>query len=180
MNQCNASPVRSPIRKNNTNVKNVAHKSDANTTGSQTLFKVDQIYHKFHCPTKNRFALLTPSFEGQESTDVSVSESRLQSSGKDTKTMQSNQYMVTKATLWVGSPNYFNKVVKIIVNTLGRIVKNMPKNDVLDNKYDLALQTKNKNKIKMKQTSEDPTFQQWDQQNESKFGFIPLGPSTIR
>ena len=44
-----------------------------------------------------------------------------------------------------------------------------------DDKYDLALQTKNKNEIKMKQASEEPTFQQWDQQNGDKFGFIPLG-----
>ena len=49
-------------------------------------------------------------------------------------------------------------------------------NDALDDKYDLALQTKTKNKIKLRQASEDPTYQLWDQQNQSKFGFIPLGP----
>ena len=52
-------------------------------------------------------------------------------------------------------------------------------NDTLDDKYDLALQTKNKNKTKLKQASEDPTFQLWDQQNEGKFGFIPLGPLVL-
>ena len=31
-----------------------------------------------------------------------------------------------------------------------------------NDKYNLALQTKNKNKIELKQASEDPIFQLWD------------------
>ena len=54
------------------------------------------------------------------------------------------------------------------------------KYDTLDDKYDLALQTKNKNKIRLKQASGHPTFQLWEQQTEGKFGFIPLGPLVLQ
>ena len=36
-------------------------------------------------------------------------------------------------------------------------------NNAPDDKYDLALQTKNKNKIKMQQAKGDPTFDLWSQ-----------------
>ena len=33
--------------------------------------------------------------------------------------------------------------------------------------------------MKMNQARKDPTFQQWDKQNDGKFGFIPLGPLVL-
>ena len=48
-----------------------------------------------------------------------------------------------------------------------------------DDKYRLALQIRNKNKEKMRQASADPTFKTWNNQNEEKFGFIPLGPLVV-
>ena len=54
-----------------------------------------------------------------------------------------------------------------------------PEHTTLDDKYDLALQTKSKNKIKLNQAKGDLTFQLWDQQTEEKFCFIPLGPLVL-
>ena len=48
-------------------------------------------------------------------------------------------------------------------------------NNSPQDKYDLVLQTKNKNKIKMQQAKGDSTFDLWSQQTEEKFGYIPLG-----
>ena len=43
-------------------------------------------------------------------------------------------------------------------------------------KYELALQVKKKNKDKMQLANSDPTFQKWAKQNPDNFGYIPLGP----
>ena len=48
-----------------------------------------------------------------------------------------------------------------------------------DDKYRLALQMRNKNKERMRQANTDPTFKNWNNQNEDKFGFIPLGPLVV-
>ena len=43
-------------------------------------------------------------------------------------------------------------------------------------KYELALQVKKKNKDKIQLANLDPTFQKWAKQNPDNFGYIPLGP----
>ena len=43
-------------------------------------------------------------------------------------------------------------------------------------KYELALQVKKKNKDKIQLANSDPTFQKWAEQNPDNFGYIPLGP----
>ena len=43
-------------------------------------------------------------------------------------------------------------------------------------KYELALQVKKKNKDKIQLANSDLTFQKWAEQNPDKFGYIPLGP----
>ena len=47
---------------------------------------------------------------------------------------------------------------------------------VMDDKYELALQVKNKSKERLNNARTDPTYQKWNSQNEDIFGFIPLGP----
>ena len=49
----------------------------------------------------------------------------------------------------------------------------------MDDKYDLALQVKNKNQEKLQKAKSDPTYQKWNEQNKDKFGFIPLCPLTL-
>ena len=158
-------------------------KNFANTTGLKILLKVGQMYDKFHCITKNKFRLLAPSVEGQENTDDTIIESRLESSLKNMKNIQS-QHIVTKVPNKpvTGRASQACKQTyhsKHIGEDCQKHAKMCSVNDTLDDKYNLALQTKNKNKIKLKQASEDPTFQLWDQQNESKFGFRPLGPLVL-
>ena len=51
---------------------------DDNTNGSEALIQFDQTYYKLSCPIKNRFALLAPLVEGQESTDHSTIKSNPQ------------------------------------------------------------------------------------------------------
>ena len=43
-------------------------------------------------------------------------------------------------------------------------------------KYELALQFKKKNKDKIQLANSDPTFQKWAEQNPDNFGYISLGP----
>ena len=43
-------------------------------------------------------------------------------------------------------------------------------------KYELALQVKKRNKDKIQLANSDPTFQKWAEQNPDNFGYIPLGP----
>ena len=42
-------------------------------------------------------------------------------------------------------------------------------------KYELALQVKKRNKDKIQLANSDPTFQKWAEQNPDNFGYIPLG-----
>ena len=51
-----------------------------------------------------------------------------------------------------------------------------PGNYLPEDKYQLALAIKNKNKHKLQRASSDPTYQKWSDQNSPKFGFVPLGP----
>ena len=54
--------------------------------------------------------------------------------------------------------------------------KMCPKNYPPEDKHELALTVKNKNKAKLQVASLDPTYQKWSDQNHQRFGFIPLGP----
>ena len=75
--------------------------------------------------------------------------------------------------------NLVKKLVKIIAEDCQKHSKLCSENSAPDDKYDLALQTKNKNKIKMQQAKGDPTFDLWSQQTKQKFGYIPLGPLVL-
>ena len=55
-------------------------------------------------------------------------------------------------------------------------MKLCPDNYVPEDKYQLALAVKNKNKQKIQSATSDPTYQKWSDQNSQKFGFVPLGP----
>ena len=55
-------------------------------------------------------------------------------------------------------------------------VKMCPKNYPPEDKYELALAVKNKNKARLQDASSDPTYQKWSDQNQQRFGFIPFGP----
>ena len=50
---------------------------------------------------------------------------------------------------------------------------------MVDDKYELALQVKNKNREKLYKAKSDLTYQKWNEQNKDKFGFIPLGPLIV-
>ena len=50
---------------------------------------------------------------------------------------------------------------------------------VPDDKYDLALEVRNKNKQKIAMAKGNSTFEKWNQQNVEKFGFIPLNDLLI-
>ena len=51
-----------------------------------------------------------------------------------------------------------------------------PRSYLPEDKYELALTVKYKNKQKLRSTLSDPTYQKWLDQNKQHFGFIPLGP----
>ena len=58
---------------------------------------------------------------------------------------------------------------------VGNNSENVPQNYPPEDKYELALAVKNENKQKLQGASSDPTYQKWSDQNQQKFGFIPLG-----
>ena len=51
--------------------------------------------------------------------------------------------------------------------------------DIVQDKYDLGLQVKIHNKLRLEQAKSDPTYIKWREQTDDKFGFIPLGPLVI-
>ena len=51
--------------------------------------------------------------------------------------------------------------------------------DIVQDKYDLSLQVKMHNKLRLEQAKSDPTYIKWREQTDDKFGFIPLGPLVI-
>ena len=65
---------------------------------------------------------------------------------------------------------------KIIQMADQKQLKLCPKNCPPEDKYELALAVKNKNKQKLQGASSGLTYQKWLDQNQQKFGFIPLGP----
>ena len=69
-----------------------------------------------------------------------------------------------------------NSTLRIVQQADQKRGKMCPRNGVANDKYELALAVKNKNKQKLQSASSDPTYQKWSKQNEQKFGFIPLGP----
>ena len=68
-----------------------------------------------------------------------------------------------------------NSTFKIIQQADQKHVKMCPRNWVANDKYELALTVKNKNKQKLQSASSYPTYQKWSEQNQQKFGFIPPG-----
>ena len=62
------------------------------------------------------------------------------------------------------------------LSTHQKPVKLCPDNYAPEDKYQLALAVKNKNKQKVQSATSGPTYQKWSDQNSQKFGFVPLGP----
>ena len=84
-----------------------------------------------------------------------------------------------KQSIYVGNnsePLSQNSTSKTIQEVDQKHVKMCPKNYPPEDKYELALAVKNKNKKKLQGASSDSTYQKWSDQNQQKFGFIPLGP----
>ena len=71
------------------------------------------------------------------------------------------------------SHNSTSKMVQVADQKHGKMC---PKNYPPEDKYELALTVKNKNKAKLQLASSDLTYQKWSDQNHQRFGFIPLGP----
>ena len=71
------------------------------------------------------------------------------------------------------SQNSTSKMIQVADQKHGKIC---PKNYPPEDKYELAMAVKNKNKAKLQVASSDPTYQKWSDQNLQRFGFIPLGP----
>ena len=57
--------------------------------------------------------------------------------------------------------------------------KSCPGGYLPEDKYQLALAIKNRNKQRLQKAISDPTHQKWLDQNTQKFGFVPLGPLLI-
>ena len=180
INNSNMASVSCPVVKNVQNMKHVKCKV-TRTTGVKTLFKTQKPRDVFHCETKNRFEFLPPSPEASDNCLNTVmdnvpgrSESRDHAKAHSTV----NSGHIKPSTNLVPKPRQ-----KTCENHSENITEDCQKHSKLcsensapDDKYDLALQTKNKNKIKMQQAKGDPTFDLWSQQTEEKFGYIPLGP----
>ena len=175
-------PVSCPVTKNVASIKQVKCKKVKNMTGLKPLPKRAKLCDTFHCQTKNRFALLASSVESSENRVNTVPANLSECSPKKANHIKTHHIVtnlpskpVLGRDVEVGQKSCQNNSEHIGENHQ-KHSKFCSKNNTTDDKYDLALQTKNKNKIKMQQAKEDPTFDLWDQQTEGKFGYIPLGP----
>ena len=136
------------MRKNDQSTKHVKCKKVKNTTGLKTLPEFSKTSDTFHCQTKNRFALLAPFVEGPKNSVDTVTDGRPESlpmSRKHTKT----QHIVTKVPIKPVLGHASQACQKTRQNHSEHIVENCQKHskmcsesNTLDDKYDLALQTK--------------------------------------
>ena len=171
------SPVCSTAFKSVKNVKSVTCKQNSKK------LQVGQEYMGFVCHVKNRFAPLTTSIEveGPSVADNPIvnnnghiladrsDKSRTQSvkvSKIKNNTLKRQSGINTETICQNSDPNSITNCQKH--------QKMCPPNIKVDDKYQLSLQVRNKNKEKMKQASADLTFQKWNSQNEDKVGFIIL------
>ena len=149
--------------------------------------KVGQEHLGFECKTKNRFALVAPSTEiqGDNNTDCpSVENDHIVVAGcqeNDTQLVRASKGSTKITTRRSNTNNHEGNQNKVNnIETGSQKTSKMCPNDLgTDDKYRLALQMRNKNKEKMRQANTDPTFKTWNNQNEDKFGFIPLGPLVV-
>ena len=75
---------------------------------------------------------------------------------------------------WKGHNVHHNREVKNNTPQLKNICQKHRPNDLdePEDKYDLALEVRNKNKQKLAMAKSNSTVQQWDRQNADMFGFI--------
>ena len=157
------------FRNNDKCVKNVAKKQP-----KRALWYVDKPH--FTCVTKNRFEPLSPTEKFCTDNDTDLMEephcspSKQESDSTNTDSVFSNGRLLT---LNPGTrPNHDSIQGE-------NVSKTFPHATIMEDKYDLALQVKNRNNEKLKNARSEPTHQKWNSQNKDKFVFIPLGPLTV-
>ena len=163
------SPVRSLVQKHTGKcTQNVGE------SGLKRTLQYDKKSH-FSCVTTNRFEPLVLNESSCTENDIDLARNFNCSSDKNNLDTYSN-----KVVLSTGQARALNRKKgsnnKSTQNQDKTPPKNLPEVPIMDDKYGLALQVKNKNKEKLNNAKTDPTYQKWNSQNDDKFGFIPLGP----
>ena len=158
----------------------VGNSSDRSQISSRRYPKNGQIHASdFHIPLHNRFQSIQlpdtthPTIRPSQNKVILKTPVHKQST-KCTKVSDDN------VRLWHSADN--NETITQC-NTPNREHRKCQKHQKLgskislpQDKYELALQVKKKNKDKIQLANSDPTFQKWAEQNPDNFGYIPLGP----
>ena len=162
------SPVCSPVQK----------PTDKCTINIKSETKCKPLYEEnphFTCVIKNRFEPLSPSQTFCTENDTDLRE-RLQVSLKNKQGPDSTPNKVVSTIGQATAVNRESRSTLTVFKVKYKILKKSPQASIMDDKYELALQVKNKNKENLNNAKSDPTHQKWNSQNKDKFGFIPLGP----
>ena len=124
--------------------------------------------------TKNRFEPLSLSETFCTENDTDLIEDFNCSSNKQGPDSNPNKVVPS-----IGQATELNRESRSRHNSIQsqgqKVLKNSPQASIMDDKYELVLQVKNKNKEKLNNAKLDLTHQKWNSQNKEKFGFIPLG-----
>ena len=162
-NNYNIAPVSCAVVKNVENIKHVKCKKVTKATGVRTLLKTSKPRDLFHCQTKNRFELLAPPAETSDNC-VNIGWNNVPGSSESRNHVKAHSIVNSghiKPSVGL-LPKARQKTCQNHSENIGedgqKHSKLCSENNAPDNKYDLALQTKNKNKIKMQQAKGDPTF----------------------
>ena len=178
-------PVSSPALENNVNKLQIKSKKVANLTSPKIAQEKSRPGDLFNCYTKNRFQPLDPLVDSPEN-DITMAINPVANQSCKTETYLKTQSTTDKAP---NKPIIGRESIKCqktrqnhsknIGDKCQKPQKLCSESNPPDDKYDLALQMKSKNKTKMEQAKGDPTFKLWNQQTEGKFGYIPLGPLVL-
>ena len=134
---------------------------------------------EFRIPLQNRFQAIQLSDPIHPTSEPKMKGKTLQTPIHKQST-ECTKVSNDKVRLWHSA---HNKDTEILGNTPSKergkcqnSQKLGPKISWPQDKYELVLEVKKKNKDKIQVATSDPTFQKWAEQNPDNFGYIPLGP----
>ena len=178
-------PVSTLALENNVNKPQIKSKKVVDLKSPKIAQQKAKLGDKFYCHTKNRFQALDSLVDSPDNGITKATNPVLIQSCKANTHLESQSTTIKPLNRLItgevstkcqkARQNHSKDTGEKCQKTRKFCSESYPPHD----KYDLALQMKNKNKTKMEQAKGDPTFQLWNKQTESKFGYIPLGPLVL-
>ena len=156
----------------NTDCESANNNSNVNYEASQIQYQISECKSSRLIKNTNT----SPPVKKVSNTDKQIHDiTKVSNTGTQSKQVSpyAKQLMQKQHNTDSWTQNSTPKVIKLTDQKHGKMC---PKNHPPEDKYELALAVKNKNKIRLQQASSDPTHQKWSKQNQQRFGFIPLSP----